>query len=73
MIVCHCNAVTDRTIRETIRAGASTCKAVARNCGAGVFCGGCMPEIHALLQAERAHLEPAPESLPAGLEILAPA
>ena len=73
MIVCHCNAVSDRTIREAIRNGASSRSAVARRCGAGKFCGGCTPAIDALLTAEAARPEPAREAGPAALELLASA
>ena len=61
MIICHCNAVSDHAIREAIRAGAASCRAVARRCGAGSFCGGCVPAIDALLELECAAPEPAPE------------
>jgi len=53
--VCHCRVVNDRHIRATIDAGASTPAQVARACGAGATCGGCVPLIRRLLseQAER--------------------
>jgi nitrite reductase (NADH) large subunit len=73
VIICSCNAVSDHTIREAIRAGAASCKAVARRCGAGTFCGGCVPAIDALLKAERAQLEPAQEPVSLSLEMLSPA
>lgn len=73
VIVCHCNIVSDRTIREAIRDGACTRSAVARRCGAGNFCGGCVPEIDALLATERARPEPAGELGPSALARLAPA
>jgi bacterioferritin-associated ferredoxin len=73
MIVCHCNAVSDRAIRDAIRAGASSRGAVARRCGAGTYCGGCAPAIDALLDLERACPDPAPESVPDRLAALAPA
>lgn len=73
MIVCQCNGVSDHTIREAVRSGATSCKAVARRCGAGVFCGGCVPAIAALLEAERARLEPAQEAVSSAREILASA
>jgi bacterioferritin-associated ferredoxin len=53
MYVCHCRVVNDRRIRETIDAGATTPGEVARACGAGATCGGCVPMIRRLL-AERA-------------------
>jgi len=53
MYVCHCQVVNDRRIRETIDAGARTPSQVARACGAGATCGGCVPMIRRLL-AEQA-------------------
>ncbi|MGH9282161.1 MAG: (2Fe-2S)-binding protein [Acidimicrobiales bacterium] len=49
MFVCHCRAVTDRTIRGAIEAGASDRQGVAHTCGAGSRCGGCWPALEALL------------------------
>ena len=56
MYVCHCRVVNDRRVRETIDAGARTPAQVARLCGAGATCGGCVPLIRRILaeQAERA-------------------
>jgi bacterioferritin-associated ferredoxin len=60
MIVCHCQAVSDKTIREEIDAGACTLGEIARRCGpgAGARCGGCRPTIGALLAVHSAS-EPA--------------
>ncbi|MEW6154724.1 MAG: (2Fe-2S)-binding protein [Actinomycetota bacterium] len=41
MFVCHCRAVTDRTVRRTIERGAGTLGDLASECGAGSRCGGC--------------------------------
>ena len=49
MIVCHCQVVSDKTIRAEIESGASTVGDVARRCGAGACCGACRPTIGALL------------------------
>jgi bacterioferritin-associated ferredoxin len=51
MIVCHCQVVSDRTIRGAIEAGARTVGDVGRRCGAGTGarCGACRPTIEALL------------------------
>ena len=49
MFVCSCQAVTDRTIRATITAGARTIEDVADRCGAGARCGGCWPARRELL------------------------
>lgn len=52
MLVCHCFAVCDRTIREAIRNGACSAEAVATVCGAGAGCGGCQETVEDLLAAE---------------------
>jgi bacterioferritin-associated ferredoxin len=54
MIVCLCRRVSDRTIRAAIRDGAQTEEQVAEMCGAGTCCGGCVPTISELIDAERA-------------------
>ncbi|MFA9444281.1 bacterioferritin-associated ferredoxin [Egicoccus sp. AB-alg6-2] len=47
--MCHCNVVSDRTIRAAIADGAADVDAVGARCGAGDACGGCVPTIEALL------------------------
>lgn len=49
MLVCHCKVVYDRTIREEIARGARDEFDVAKACGAGTGCGGCVPAISRLL------------------------
>ena len=56
MIVCHCEAVNDRTISDTILSGAATPDAVAERCGAGSKCGGCVDRVEAMLQKIDARL-----------------
>jgi bacterioferritin-associated ferredoxin len=53
MIVCHCHRINDRTIRAAISAGAHCEEAVAKICGAGSCCGGCVPVITDLIAEER--------------------
>ncbi len=48
MLVCHCHAVSDRVIRETVAAGAADETEVGERCGAGTSCGGCRPEVQRL-------------------------
>jgi len=50
VLVCHCMAVNDETIRNTIAAGARDAHDVAEMCGAGSRCGGCVPAILELLR-----------------------
>jgi bacterioferritin-associated ferredoxin len=53
VIVCHCRAVSDRSIRSAIRCGADDLGAVTDLCGAGGDCGGCRLRIEHLLAVER--------------------
>jgi bacterioferritin-associated ferredoxin len=53
MIVCHCHRVSDRTVRAVIAAGAKTEDDVAKVCGAGSCCGGCVPSVTELLEETR--------------------
>jgi len=57
VIVCHCNGISDREIREAVREGARSCGQVARACNAGHQCGGCRPAIRELITRE---MQPAP-------------
>jgi bacterioferritin-associated ferredoxin len=41
MLVCHCEAIRDRTIAKAIRHGARTIEDVQVACGASARCGGC--------------------------------
>jgi len=52
MIVCHCRGVSERRILEVIREGCATACAVADACGAGSGCGGCVPLVCELVEAE---------------------
>lgn len=49
MVVCHCRAVNDATIRSEIEQGALTTDEVAARCGAGLRCGGCRVTIDELV------------------------
>ena len=53
MIICQCNGVSDRTIRKLVRDGASNRNDVVRACMAGRACGGCVPAIDHIIEAER--------------------
>jgi bacterioferritin-associated ferredoxin len=52
VIVCHCKAVSDSSIREAVRDGARSFRQVARACDAGRKCGGCRPAIRELIDDE---------------------
>jgi bacterioferritin-associated ferredoxin len=51
MYVCHCRAVTDRTLDAAIGSGARTVEEITKVCGAGGGCGGCHFILQALLDA----------------------
>jgi bacterioferritin-associated ferredoxin len=52
LIVCHCQAVTDRAIRNAVRDGARCRRSVARACAAGRSCGGCTLAIDEIVRSE---------------------
>jgi bacterioferritin-associated ferredoxin len=52
MLVCHCNGISDRTIRKVVRRGANTAREVAHACGAGACCGGCADAVREIIHAE---------------------
>ena len=52
-IVCHCEAVRERTIQRAIRHGATTLEDVQDACGAASRCGGCAPVVRAMLADQR--------------------
>ncbi len=49
MILCICNAVTDREVDDVIRRGAGSVDAVTQMCGAGGDCGSCTEAIQGKL------------------------
>ena len=53
MIICQCNGVSDRAIRKVVRDGASNRNDVVHACMAGKACGGCVPAIDEIIEAER--------------------
>ncbi len=64
MLVCHCNGVSDRTIRRVVREGAATVGQVSRACGAGACCQGCRAVIGDIIQLESQVHEAAEASEP---------
>jgi bacterioferritin-associated ferredoxin len=51
MMICHCNGISDRTVRNAVLDGADDLDQVARACGAGRDCGGCTEAIEEVLEA----------------------
>lgn len=52
MFVCLCNGVSEKTIRQVVREGASTIEQVGSCTGAGTCCGCCRSEVAAILLTE---------------------
>ena len=48
MVVCHCLAINDATIRELIEAGALSVEEIGSRCGAGTECGACVEQVQRL-------------------------
>jgi len=59
VIVCHCRAVTDRDIRDSIRSGLTDLIEIEEATGAGSCCGGCLPAVHELVTGELDQSAPA--------------
>jgi bacterioferritin-associated ferredoxin len=53
VIVCHCRAVSDRTIRACARAGVSSIEEVGQLTGAALGCGGCQDLVEQILCEEQ--------------------
>lgn len=53
MLICHCHAVSDRTIQSAILSGAGTVGQVGKATLAGTCCGGCVPAIREIVEAIR--------------------
>lgn len=51
MVVCHCKAVSDRTVHAAVAAGAQSVGEVTARCRAGGGCGGCHRALEALIAA----------------------
>ncbi len=50
MVVCHCEALNDASIRQVFGDRPMTVDDVGSHCGAGVQCGGCRDTIASLLE-----------------------
>ncbi|HEX2383795.1 MAG TPA: (2Fe-2S)-binding protein [Acidimicrobiales bacterium] len=60
MYVCHCRAVSDRTIRAEIELGAMDEDEIGDRCGAGTRCGSCVDEIRRLCHEVRLEVRRTP-------------
>ena len=63
MIVCSCQAVSDREIRAAVRRGARSAADAQTLTGAGTGCGGCRMAVNAVV-AEALEVEPQIQTLP---------
>lgn len=58
MIICLCNALNEKRIRNEIRDGAATLRLLRKRCGAGGSCGQCVCDLKDMLseaKTEDAH------------------
>ena len=53
MVVCHCNALREREIREAIRSGAQCPVSAYASLGARPKCGQCLPFARELIAEEQ--------------------
>jgi bacterioferritin-associated ferredoxin len=60
MYVCHCHAVSDRTIRAELESGALDEGDIGDRCGAGTRCGSCVNEIRRLCDEIRVEVQRTP-------------
>jgi bacterioferritin-associated ferredoxin len=58
MVVCHCKAISDRTVDAVIASGATTVPEITARCTAGGGCGGCHRLLEVLLEATCPEREP---------------
>ena len=54
MIVCLCEGLSERHIREQVASGARSVREVAEVCGAGTHCGMCRRQVHGIIEQSRA-------------------
>jgi bacterioferritin-associated ferredoxin len=53
MVVCHCNAIRERQVREVARSGAGCPLSAYAALGARPKCGQCLPFARALIDEEQ--------------------
>jgi bacterioferritin-associated ferredoxin len=58
MFVCHCEAVSDRSVAAAIASGARSIDDVTSRCHAGGGCGSCHELLQALIDAADSPTEP---------------
>jgi len=63
MYVCICNGVTDRDIRQAVKAGCCGMAELTMRTGCGACCGSCVGTATATLEQARAELQPQRDNL----------
>ena len=53
MIVCVCEGVSDREVREAITEGSRTLQDIGRRCGAGTDCASCCMTLRQMIDENR--------------------
>jgi bacterioferritin-associated ferredoxin len=65
MIVCCCNAIREKTVRDAARTGACTVGQAYARAGCKVKCGSCLPFARAIIEEECAALAANPPAVAA--------
>ncbi|MEN0065095.1 MAG: (2Fe-2S)-binding protein [Myxococcota bacterium] len=55
MILCLCEGTSDRQLREAVRDGCDTVRALAKRTGAGTHCGQCACDLKRIVAEARRH------------------
>ena len=50
MYVCHCKAVSDRTVTALVAEGCHEVDEISRMCGAGTDCGSCLGTLEEIVE-----------------------
>ena len=54
MVVCVCNALREKDVREAVRTGARSPARAYKSLGCQVKCGACIPFAHEIIRDEQA-------------------
>jgi bacterioferritin-associated ferredoxin len=72
LIVCHCHAVSDRTLRRCVREGRISSQDLGECTGAGTGCGGCEALIDEVVRDELSRAEARGAELPGSVRTRLP-
>ena len=59
MVVWHCLAINDATIRDLLATGALSVEEIGTRCGAGTECGACVDQVRQLVGPRSLTIRPA--------------